>query len=204
MKAKSDLIPTASASAAAVVLAAGKGSRFGGDKLMAVLPTGERVIDAVMEKVTRVFSDYICVVRKDDSALQSHLQEKQWKWVIAEMADEGMSRSLNGGVDVFPNAAGWLFVLADMPFVLVPTLVTLKNSLENARDLPRIVIPQCYGRAGNPVGLSQCFGAELRRLSGDVGARSIVQRNAEAKLIIDVEDEGIFHDIDVPSDLTKG
>jgi len=94
--------------------------------------------------------------------------------------------------------------LADMPFVLSSTLATLKDSLESSGDLPRIVIPQCYDRTGNPVGLSQCFGAELRRLSGDVGARSIVQRNAEAKLIISVMDEGIFHDIDVPGDLAKG
>jgi molybdenum cofactor cytidylyltransferase len=185
----------------AVVLAAGKGSRFGGDKVMAILPSGERVIDVVMEKVARVFDDYVCVVRKEDHVLQHHLQEKQWQWVIAETAGEGMSHSLIGGLEVFPNAAGWLFVLADMPYVLESTFVTLKGSLEGSDHLPKIVIPHCSDQAGNPIGLSRHFGAELRQLSGDVGARSIVKKNSQSRLVVDVQDKGIFHDIDVPSDL---
>lgn len=186
---------------AAVVLAAGKGSRFGGDKVMAILPSGERVIDVVMEKVTRVFDDYVCVVRKEDRALQHHLQEKQWQWVIAETAGEGMSQSLIGGLEVFPDAAGWLFVLADMPYVLESTFATLKGSLEGGDNLPKIVIPSCAGSAGNPIALSRHFGAELKQLSGDMGARSIVHNNINARLTVEVQDKGIFHDIDVPSDL---
>ncbi len=186
---------------AAIILAAGNGSRFGGGKLMARLPNGERIIDVVMKKTVPIFDEYCCVVRRGDVELQHYLDQNQWRWVVADHAHEGMSQSLISGVDVFPNAAAWLFILADMPYVRPSTLVKLKKSLQEGSYQPSIVIPCCRGKVGNPVGLSGHFKLELEKLTGDVGARSIVTQYRDAQRIIDVEDEGILQDIDHPNDM---
>lgn len=186
---------------AAIILAAGRGSRFGGDKLMAKLPSGERIIDLVMNKTTQVFDDYCCVVRNGDVELQQYLDKKQWRWTVAHHASKGMSQSLICGVDAFPMASGWLFVLADMPYLLPSTLIKLRKSLVNDINKPRISIPCHTGKTGNPIGLSKHFKCELKKLTGDVGARSIVEQHRYARMLVDVEDSGIFHDIDHPHDI---
>ncbi|MGH1370936.1 MAG: nucleotidyltransferase family protein [Cellvibrionaceae bacterium] len=185
----------------AIILAAGKGARFGGGKLMAKLPSGKRVIDRVVAKTIQEFDEYCCIVRKEDVELQQHLDRQQWRWVIADHADEGMSQSLICGIGVFPKATGWVFVLADMPYVLSSTLARLGETLRHNNDQPRIVIPRHQEKTGNPVGLSAHFKCELEKLKGDVGARSIVAQNQNSAVWIDVEDTGIFHDIDRPSDI---
>lgn len=185
----------------AIILAAGKGARFGGGKLMAKLPSGKRVIDRVVEKTIQEFDEYCCIVRKEDVELQQHLDRQQWRWVIADHADEGVSQSLICGIGVFPKATGWVFVLADMPYVLSSTLAHLGETLRHNNDQPRIVIPRHQEKTGNPVGLSGHFKCELEKLKGDIGARSIVAQNQNSAVWIDVEDAGIFHDIDRPSDI---
>lgn len=188
---------------AAIILAAGRGSRFGGEKLMARLPSGEIVIDLVIKKTIQAFDDYCCVVRADDTNLQQHLDKNQWRWVIANRADEGMSQSLIRGMETFPKAAGWFFVLADMPYLLSSTFVKLRRSFIDSNYQPRIIVPCHKGKAGNPIGLSEHFKLDLGALKGDVGARSIVKQYRDARIFIDVEDAGIFHDIDHPNDMIE-
>lgn len=186
---------------AAIILAAGKGSRFGGDKLMARLPNGEIIIDLVMKKVTQVFDDYCVVVRTDDISLQQHLDNNQWRWIIAKRADEGMSQSLICGIETFPMATGWFFVLADMPYLLSSTFEKLRKSFIDNNHRARIIIPCHKGKTGNPIGLSEHFKLNLEVLKGDVGARSIVEQYRDARILVNVEDAGIFHDVDHPNDM---
>ncbi len=199
-------LPSASSDSAApvaIILAAGQGARFGGDKLLATLPSGERVIESVINHVEAIFDRFVCMIRPDDFQLQRYLSTRNTPWVSVEYAAMGMSQSIVSGIELFPKASGWLFVLGDMPYVKSTTLQALQNVINCESGSDVIAIPQCANKAGNPVGFSQSFKSELQQLGGDSGARSIVKRHPQSQVMVEVDDSGIFLDIDTPDDLSK-
>jgi molybdenum cofactor cytidylyltransferase len=64
-----------------------------------------------------------------------------------------------------------------------------------------IVVPVNDGRRGNPVLWSRRFFRELMTLDGDVGARHLIARHAEAVAEVPVEGASAFLDIDTPQAL---
>jgi molybdenum cofactor cytidylyltransferase len=63
---------------------------------------------------------------------------------------------------------------------------------------PRIVVPMHSDTPGHPVGFSREFFAELIALTGDRGARSVIDAHREAVRTIGVDDPGVVTDIDHP------
>ena len=64
-----------------------------------------------------------------------------------------------------------------------------------------IVVPVSEGRRGNPVLWSRRFFKELMTLDGDVGARHLIAKHAEAVAEVPVDGESAFLDIDTPQAL---
>jgi molybdenum cofactor cytidylyltransferase len=87
-----------------------------------------------------------------------------------------------------------------MPYVLPATLEFLNARMDAARAdrQPCIVVPRFAGTAGHPVGFSRDFFAELIALTGDRGARAVIDAHSSLVQRIDVEDPGVVTDIDQP------
>jgi molybdenum cofactor cytidylyltransferase len=66
-----------------------------------------------------------------------------------------------------------------------------------------IAVPVSDGRRGNPVLWSRRFFPELMTLDGDVGARELILKHAEAVTDVAVEGRGAFLDIDTPQALEE-
>jgi molybdenum cofactor cytidylyltransferase len=64
-----------------------------------------------------------------------------------------------------------------------------------------IAVPVSDGRRGNPVLWSRRFFRELMTLDGDIGARHLIAKHAEAVAEVPVEGHGAFLDIDTPQAL---
>jgi len=62
-------------------------------------------------------------------------------------------------------------------------------------------VPVSEGRRGNPVLWSRRFFTELMTLDGDVGARHLIAKHAEAVAEVPVDGESAFLDIDTPQAL---
>ena len=103
-----------------------------------------------------------------------------------------------GPVLPFEVERGWLFVLADMPFVNPSTLeMILSKTLDN-----QIVRPKFHNQPGNPVYISKIFRSKLEKLSGDKGARGLITSvPSDLVLTLRVDDLGVVQDIDTPIDL---
>ena len=111
-----------------------------------------------------------------------------------------MGTSIATGVTATPDAHGWLIMLGDMPSIRVETIAAVIAAL---RGGARIAIPVMSGKRGHPVGFSASYLAQLRSLTGDVGAREILKSDAAFVEEINVDDPGIFADIDTPKDLKR-
>jgi molybdenum cofactor cytidylyltransferase len=66
-----------------------------------------------------------------------------------------------------------------------------------------IAVPVSDNRRGNPVLWSRRFFDELMMLDGDIGARHLIARHAEAVAEVPVEGHGAFLDIDTPEALAS-
>lgn len=181
-----------------VLLAAGRGERFGGDKLRAALPDGRAVAAAAAEAMTIALPRVVAVTRPGDSEVAALLRATGCEVVVCERAVEGMGASLACGVAARLAASGWVIGLADMPAIQAETIGAVAAALT---DGARLAAPFHDGIRGHPVGFAAEFGPALAQLGGDEGARRIVSAHHDQLTRIPVTDPGIRFDIDVPRDL---
>lgn len=181
-----------------VLLAAGAGTRFGGDKLLARLPdetpVGVRAGRTLRSGVDRA----LAVVRPTDVALARLLEAEGLDVAVFPNADDGMGASLAFGVAAAPEADGWIIALADMPFVQRETIEIVGEML---RAGAWIAAPCHRGSRGHPVGFARTLYPELIRLGGDHGARTLLERHASRVEVFESGDPGIFLDIDTLGDI---
>ena len=184
-----------------VLLAAGRGSRFGGRKLVASLPDGMQVGARAARTLRGAVDSGVAVVRPGDAELSSLFSREGLTPLPFDRADEGMGASLSFGVSSTPDALGWVVALADMPFVQPETVEAVCRKL---REGAWIVVPSHGGRRGHPVAFSRSLRGELVQLGGDKGARSVLSKHSERVVTLECDDPGILLDVDTPDDLSKG
>jgi molybdenum cofactor cytidylyltransferase len=181
-----------------ILLAAGAGTRFGGDKLMHPLPDGRPMAVAAASALVRALPESVAVVRPGNDALERALAAAGLTVTVCADAAEGMGASLAHGIRSTDDAAGWVIALADMPFVKPATIAAVAQKIAAGATL---CAPSVGGLRGHPVGLSAAYRSELEALHGDAGARDILRRDAARLELVAVDDSGVLRDIDARADL---
>jgi molybdenum cofactor cytidylyltransferase len=187
---------------AAIVLAAGSSTRMrGANKLLAEIG-GKPLLRRVVERVLAAHIREVVVVTGHEQAkTESALGGLAVRFVHNPAHRDGLSTSLRAGIAALsPSASGALVCLADMPEVdpgLIMTLL-MAFSPEHGKD---IVVPVVGGRRGNPVVIGRRHFAALARLTGDIGARPLIERLPEAVVEVEVAGDGAFLDLDDPEAL---
>jgi molybdenum cofactor cytidylyltransferase len=190
-------MPANHTEAGILLLAAGASRRFGSDKRLAQLPSGSSVLEASVALYQSCGLPLRVCIRPDDESIAELLDSLQVETIVCRAAQAGMGQTIADGVAAMPPWKAVLIALADMPFIQPGTVRKLADELmEDA-----ICLPVYEGRTGHPVGFGRRFYPELKKLSLDSGARSIVQGNTNAVATIEVNDGGILQDIDQPQDL---
>jgi len=182
----------------AILLAAGSGSRFGGDKLLHPLPDGTPIGIAAARNLLAVVPDVVAVVRPGDFPLADLLEQEGCSVTVCPHAARGMGASLAHGVGARRGADGWIIALADMPSIKSATIALIVRELEAGKSL---VAPNYQGQRGHPAGFGKRFGAQLLALGGDAGARDIIAAHQGELTLVQCEDPGILQDIDRRGDL---
>lgn len=122
---------TSHSSVVGVLLAAGQGSRFGGDKLLHPLknniPMGLQSAQYLQQAVDEV----ICVVRPSDHALIQHFQDAGFKTIVNENHETGLSSSIVAGVTARPHAQYWVIALGDMPYIQTESYQQLSQAISD-------------------------------------------------------------------------
>ena len=183
-----------------VLLAAGRGERFGGAKLVAPLEDGEAVGVVALRNLLAAVRPAIAVVRPGDEDLARCLHHAGARIVVAEHADDGLGASLAAGVAAVPATAGIVVALADMPWILPSTIARVATWIGAGASL---AAPFHDGQRGHPVGFGPEHRAALSALRGDEGARAILAEARDRLARIDVDDPGVLRDVDTRADLGR-
>ena len=184
-----------------ILLAAGRGERFGGDKLLAGLGgdlPGESVGVRACRNLLAAIPNVVAVVRPGDARLAAALAAAGARVVACANAADGMGASLACGVRAARDARGWVIALADMPWLRAETIAEVAAAIDRGAT---IAAPFFGGRRGHPVGFAQACGPALAALAADDGARAVVAAHRDAMVRLDVDDPGVLRDVDTPEDL---
>ena len=188
---------------AAIVLAAGQSRRMAPDhKLLVTDPAGKpmlaRTVDNVLSSGARPI---IVVTGHREAEIRAILGRRPVTFVTAADHTDGLSASLRAGLEALPgDAAAALICLGDMPLVTGRMLDRLIEA-HDADEGRLIVAPTADGALGNPVLWDRQYFADLRALTGDRGARSLLERNLDAITTIELG-EPALRDFDTPESLS--
>jgi molybdenum cofactor cytidylyltransferase len=182
-----------------VLLAAGKSSRFGGNKLLHPLADGTPLCVAAARNLTKVLDEVVAVVADESSRVARLLRLEGLQVTVNGRAEEGMGTSLACGIAA-ASAPQWLVALADMPFIQPLTVTRIARELRLGR---RLVAPSHQGRRGHPVGFGAGFREDLLALRGDQGAQQLLERHRHELCLVAVDDAGVRLDIDTTQDLSR-
>jgi molybdenum cofactor cytidylyltransferase len=187
---------------AAVVLGAGQSRRMGeANKLLAPVdgaPMIARVVAAVLATRAR---PVVVVTGHDDDAVRAALAGQGVTFVHNPRYAEGMSTSLRAGIEHLGRTIeGALVCLGDMPRVRPEDLEAILGAFDPEAGRA-LVVPTWEGRRGNPVLFAARYFEEMCALSGDVGARSLLEKHAASVCSVPMGDRGVTLDVDTPEAL---
>jgi molybdenum cofactor cytidylyltransferase len=185
-----------------ILLAAGSSRRFGkGNKLLALLDGRPLIRYAAEVLAAAGLAEVIVVTGPDAEAVRAALAGLEVRLVHNARYLDGMGGSVAAGIRaVSASSAGALLLPGDMPR-LDPALVRQLIDVFMAAGGTRIVYP-CLpdGSQRNPVLWPRRFFAGLAALSGESGAKPILNAHA-ADAIAVTADVSSFRDIDTVDDL---
>ena len=160
---------------AAVVLAAGLSRRMGQAKLL--MPVGGRaIVRYVVESVLAGGVDLVWVVTGPDvEPIEAALAGLEVQIAVNPAPEEGQASSLRAGIAALPASVdAVLIALGDQPSLapsIIPALLAAR------RTSPKLIVaPRYRDGQGNPVLFKRAIFPELLRLTGDQGARPIIQK----------------------------
>jgi molybdenum cofactor cytidylyltransferase len=183
----------------AILLGAGESKRMGRDKLS--LPWGK---ETVLEHCLRILlrsevQEVILVISNLAQWKQNRYDNPKVKVVLNPRYREGMSTSIRKGLQALDHRSqGVLIALGDQPRLKTRTINRLIHAFALGKG--KIVIPSFQRKMGHPVIFHRQYERELKRLKGDVGGRSIIERHPQEVKRVRVRSEGVIRDIDTRKD----
>lgn len=183
----------------AIVLAAGEGTRFGGDKVTARL-RGLAVVRHVVDRLQEAQLAPIVVIGAPGAhALRDALAGSAATVVENPRRDEGLSASLRLGVESLPaELAGFVVALGDQPGIDAGVVARMLAVWRDSNAAA--VVPEYADGRGNPVLFDDTMRRHIALLTGDAGARDLLQRMGDRVVTVPV-DAPAPRDIDTPDDL---
>ena len=188
----------------AILLAAGQSKRlFNQNKLIKnykgkplINHAVQSIIKSKIEKLIIVLGfEYLKVNKKIN-------KNKKIKFVINRNYTRGISSSIKCGLKKISNKSdGFIIVQADMPEIGKNILNKLYKEIKTNKK--EIFVPRKNNKIGNPIGFKLSMINQLKKISGDKGAKFIIKRNRLKIKYIRTKSLGIFKDIDLIKDFNS-
>ena len=190
-------------SVAALILAAGRSTRMGSNKLLEELH-GKPLVRHVAEAALASKAQPVFVITGHESErVRAALDGLDLRFIYNPDYADGLSTSLKAGVAAFPaEVTGVVVLLGDMPLVTSEAINAVIVAYE-ASPQSIAAVPVYDGEWGNPVLLSRGLFNAVQELEGDAGARTLLSLRTSEGSEVPVPNNAVLIDLDTPEALAK-
>jgi molybdenum cofactor cytidylyltransferase len=186
----------------ATLLAAGQSRRMGDFKQLLGF-SGKTFVETCVDNLLLSRVDEVVVVTGHrDEDVRRVIGDRPVRFAYNAEYREGMSSSIKRGARALaPDARACLIALADQPQISVEIINRIIEEYE--KNQPLIVIPTFQGRKGHPLILDLTLREEILAMDPEQGLRQVVQAHASEIAQVDVSDEAVLMDCDLPEDYRR-
>lgn len=187
---------------AGIVLAAGRSTRMGADNKLLQELRGKPIVRYAVEAQLEARLDPVLVVTgHQQRAVEAALADLPVRFVHNPDYASGLAGSVRAGVAALPaEAEAAVISLGDMPNVTPQVIERLVESHLRQPD-SLAVVPTLFGHRGNPVLLARQIFPAVSLLTGDRGARRLLEEAGSRVVEVPFEDPAIAIDVDTPEAL---
>jgi len=182
----------------AVVLAAGKSSRMGANKLLLEV-AGRTVLDRLLDALTQAVDEVVVVTGNNPEPIRAIASFHRVHVTNNPDHEKGMTTSFQAGLRAMPDVDGVFLVLGDQLGLRPELLRRMAAALE---DVPAslIVSPTHGGKRGHPVLFRWSLAGEILALTGSL--KEVVEAHADAHIYVE---GGVWctMDFDTPADFER-
>ena len=193
----------------AILLAAGQSKRMNGENKLTKEIKGSPLIKLSVKNILASSIDELIVVLGYQKEIIEKLIDKneKIKFVFNKDFESGMASSIKTGIDNLSEKTEAFFIcLGDMPMVnqniynkMIKTKLNYNKKLK-PNFKKEIFIPTYEKKNGNPVLFTKHMKEKIMQISGDDGAKELIEIYKSKALHIPVKNRGITLDFDIQED----
>ena len=184
-----------------IILAAGKSTRFGSNKLLFEI-SGKKLVERVVEtSLASKASEVVVVVGFEKEKMLPILEGYQCKIIFNPEFENGQSSSVLAGAKSVKNEAGAIMILpGDMAYVSVEHI---NKVIDEYNSLPSsIVVASFDNKMGHPILFDRALFNEILNITEKrFGLKEVVDRHRAEIRRVEVGSAEILLDVDVPEDI---
>ena len=186
----------------AILLAAGKSKRMNGENKLTKKIQGIPLIKLSVKNILASSINELIVVLGHQKEIIEKLidRNEKLKFVFNKDFENGMSSSIKTGVNNLSEKTEAFFIcLGDMPMINHD----IYNQLIKSKDNKEIIVPTYKRQQGNPVLFAKTMKEKIMDITGDVGAKKILELNKDKILSLEISDQGITRGFDTQDDFNS-
>jgi len=174
----------------AILLAAGQSKRMNGENKLTKEIKGIPLIKLSVKNILASSINELIIVLGHQKEIIEKLIDKneKIKFVFNKDFESGMASSIKAGLNHLSEDTEAFFIcLGDMPMVNH----NIYNQLVKSKDKKEIIVPTYKGQQGNPVLFDKSIKETVMNITGDVGAKKILELNKDKILNLEINDQNI-------------
>jgi molybdenum cofactor cytidylyltransferase len=187
-----------------LLLAAGSSKRMGKkNKLLAEI-NGTKMIVHVAEQIRKSrVGEITVVIGYEGDQVKSVLKHLVTNFVHNPHHTEGLSTSVKLGLNAIPDEIdGVIIFLGDMPLIKSHHINRIIEAFDPTEG--RSICVPIHGRKrGNPVLWGKQYLSEIQSITGDVGARHLLEEYNDQISEVTIDNDAILFDVDTPKRLNE-
>ena len=182
----------------AIVLAAGKSSRMGRNKLLITI-NGRMVIDRLLDVLEDTVDKIVVVTGYNPESIQNAVKSRDIKLVHNSEFEKGMTSSVRAGLSIVRDMDAVFLVPGDQLGIDANLIEKMKKTIIEDQEA-LIVSPIFEGKRGHPILFRNLLFNDVLLLSEEMTLRDLVKRYEFAHRFVE-SDEWCTRDFDTPNDL---
>ena len=195
-----------------ILLAAGESKRMENENKLVKEVNGISILKYAVKNILGSSIDELIIVLGHEKEIVENIIEKnkKIKFIYNKNYKNSVTSSMQAGLESISKKAEAFFIcLGDMPNVNQNIYNKLiKTRYNYNRKLPpekkkEIVIPTFEEKDGNPILFSKFMKDKIMNISGDFGAKKIIEMNKEKILYVPVKNNGIILDFDTKNNFNS-